>query len=46
MLDKNVRRVCYKKRFAFKLAANRFWIIKANRNGLKKRDLNKCIVKQ
>lgn len=33
-------------RFAFRLAANRFWISKANRNGLKKRDLNKCIVKQ
>ena len=31
-------------RFAFRLAANRFWISKANRNGLKKRDLNKCIV--
>lgn len=33
-------------RFAFRLAANRFWISKANRNGLKKRDLNKCIEKQ
>ena len=33
-------------RFAFRLAANRFWISKGNRNGLKKRDLNKCIVKQ
>ncbi|MFR2743790.1 MAG: hypothetical protein ACLTA9_06230 [Clostridium saudiense] len=33
-------------RFAFRLVANRFWISKANRNGLKKRDLNKCIVKQ
>lgn len=33
-------------RFAFRFAANRFWISKANRNGLKKRDLNKCIVKQ
>lgn len=33
-------------RFAFRLAVNRFWISKANRNGLKKRDLNKCIVKQ
>ena len=33
-------------RFAFRLAANRFWISKANRNGLKKRYLNKCIVKQ
>ena len=33
-------------RFAFRLAANRFWISKANRNGLKKRDLNNCIVKQ
>ncbi len=33
-------------RFAFRLAANRFWISKANRNGLKKRDSNERIVKQ
>ena len=33
-------------RFAFRLAANRFWISKASKNGLRKKDLNKCIVKQ
>lgn len=32
-------------RFAFRLAANRFWISKASKNGLRKKDLNKCIVK-
>ena len=33
-------------RFVFRLAANRFWVSKANKNGLNKKDLNKCIVKQ
>ena len=33
-------------RFVFRLVANRFWVSKANKNGLNKKDLNKCIVKQ
>jgi hypothetical protein len=33
-------------RFVFRLAANRFWVSKANKNGLNKKDLNKCIIKQ
>lgn len=33
-------------RLAFKLAANRTWVINAKRNGVTKKELDKCMVKQ